>query len=93
MNFTQSYRFDFHDELWFVSGHCCSDAVNPSALETRPAASLQEIRLRSLLILPAFVPFAQQESPVSVFIAIISKHTQSFGKRPLQPLAIPFLHR
>src|ERR1019366_7328128 len=31
MNFTQRYRFDFHNELWFVSGHLFSDAINPSA--------------------------------------------------------------
>src|ERR1039458_9259210 len=35
MNFTKSYGFDFHNELWFVSGHRFSDAINPPACRDR----------------------------------------------------------
>src|ERR1035441_10552181 len=31
VDFTQSYGFDFHNELWFVSGHRFSDTINPPA--------------------------------------------------------------
>src|SRR5882762_9121202 len=31
VNFTQCYRFDFHERLQFVSEHRFSDAINPSA--------------------------------------------------------------
>src|ERR1035437_9522236 len=39
VDFTQSYGFDFHNELWFVSGHRFSDTINPPAVETGLAPS------------------------------------------------------
>src|ERR1019366_6996662 len=60
--------------------------------ETRQAASLQRIRRPSLLIPPAFVPLSQQEPPIPTPVALVAEHTQSFGKRPLEPLTVAFLH-